>query len=276
MSDYADKNELYHWLKGKEKPGHKYTSRYMKNGKWRYVYGAAKNLGDRVKDWWGVDEKERLDKAYRAYRYGDRDKHYSDSVRSGDDSPWGLRISSHDHGGNKIVRYDYHTGKVSSVKDAYDPGEVGRRNLNAKRNAYERAKTAYYKTPMGKLEKTGEKVSKAMSKASSWIKKKTSSVKKKLSELSGGKEKLAKANQATVSYAFNSFAIANNKKNRDKYKDYNPKTNKYRDTHDPTDFDRQYLNAKRNAYQRSQDAYNKSLRGRINNAFTRKKKKKNK
>lgn len=268
MSDYADKNELYHWLKGKEKPGHKYTSRYMKNGKWRYVYGAAKNLGDRIKDWWGVDEKERYNNASHDYRlerlYGvhgtNPERLRSKSFADRDKSKKRGADGRHPENG-KVVQYEtYWDGYDYKVKDNYDPGDYSRKSINAKRNAYERAKTAYYKTPMGKLEKAGEKVSKAMSKASSWIRKRTSSVKKKLSELSGGKEKLAKANRATVNYA---SSIVKNAPS------YNKKG-------EASSFNRQELNAKRNAYQRSQDAYNKSLRGRISNAFTTKKKKKNK
>lgn len=314
MSDYADKNELYHWLKGKEKPGHKYTSRYMKNGKWRYVYGAAKNLGDRVKDWWGVDERERLNKASWNYTLARQD--YNSAKRNNYTRPdYKINPELEDafkngknFKGNMFVSDDFTDTRTGKKTKNYDPTNVNRqaaRNLTSARKAYEKARDDYYKTPMGKLNEIGSTVDKALTKGSNWIEGKVKSFKKKLSELSGGKKKLAKANRATVDYS--TSIIINSKKYNNKHnvspevqlnrnfvdavnnhKDYNGKmfepTGRVIDTRtgkashdwDPDQFDRQNLNAKRNAYQRSQDAYNKSLRGRINNAFTRKKKKKNK
>lgn len=38
-------NELNHSLKGAMRAGHKYISRTMKNGKWRYTYAKAANAG---------------------------------------------------------------------------------------------------------------------------------------------------------------------------------------------------------------------------------------
>ena len=79
MGEYADKNELYHWMKGAEKANHKYISRNIKNGKWQYVYNRLTSGGgqrdnrsfkDRFKDWMGYDERKRMsDSAMRLANY---------------------------------------------------------------------------------------------------------------------------------------------------------------------------------------------------------------
>lgn len=221
MSDYADKNELYHWLKGKEKPGHKYTSRYMKNGKWRYVYGAAKNLGDRVKDWWGVDELERLNRAtvnYAATGYNDKQKRKKNTVDGTEN--------------------------------------YNRQKINAKRNAYERAKAEYYKTPMGKLDKAGQAVSQAVSKAassvskalnkgSSWVKKQSKKLKTAISSLTGYKEKENQRMRAAVRLA------ADRLSKDDQYKKTGVIDNDSK--------------ARIRAYQRATSARDKTIVGRIDN-----------
>jgi len=55
----SSNNELNHSLKGAMRAGHKYISRTMKNGKWRYTYAKAANAG-RAK----VDKiKHKIDRA---------------------------------------------------------------------------------------------------------------------------------------------------------------------------------------------------------------------
>ena len=205
MSDYADKNELYHWLKGKEKPGHKYTSRYMKNGKWYYVYGnkgSSKNLGDRIKDWWGVDELERLNKA--AVKAGGalaserRERKYESSpgytkiasVTETRRKPWdevftkGLRIKEEPKTTN-YFRQDHVYLGGGRKRDAHDPENYNRQRVNAAWNAYKRAEADYYKTPMGKLDKAGTAIYNAAKKGSDWVKKKTSTLRTKIGRIGG-------------------------------------------------------------------------------------------
>lgn len=84
MSYYADKNELYHWLKGSTKKNHKYTSRYQKNGRWRYVY-SNKNIDNpddwvpvnsddysKLEDWLGIDEYDNYKKYKRLEKEADK------------------------------------------------------------------------------------------------------------------------------------------------------------------------------------------------------------
>lgn len=170
MSDYADKNELYHWLKGKEKSGHKYTSRYMKNGKWRYNYTDKYNYDkgrpyNKFEDWLGLDEKSRAEHELREQtRISKTDQAYKrDQLQSLHAPDWGrnaniirsrvLNDGGYSMGSREIHRYTKEQQK--RTKEAID---------------------AYNKTPLAKIEK-------AKRKTKIFFKTKVSRTKRKISQI---------------------------------------------------------------------------------------------
>lgn len=129
MTVYSD--ELCHGIKGWTKPGHKYLTREWKNGRWRYYYSKTpdKSLGGTIRRISGYDAREYAEQAKRAYEHkkiaSDTYERYSFSK-----DPLVQKWS-------KIIINDARQAKTEAIRAALE----------------------YEKTPLGKLEKTGQKVS---------------------------------------------------------------------------------------------------------------------
>lgn len=144
---YADKYELYHWGKGVESPFHKYVSRFMKNGKWHYIYESVTNrtkdtrpFKDRFRDWMGYTARDRMSNA-------------------------AMRAAS-----------SYSNNK----KNRRETGEIDR-STKAKTRAYQKARDEYNKTPLGKIDKAKENIKKNVQKAHDWIDRKVTQRQRKRS-----------------------------------------------------------------------------------------------
>lgn len=129
MVVYSD--ELCHWAKGSTNKDHKYIRREWKNGRWRYYYSKTpdKSLGGTIRRISGLDAREYADQAKRQY---ETKKMLSDTYE----------------------RFSY--SKDPLVQ------KYRKRFLNDMRRAEAERDDAvrqYEKTPLGKLEKTGQKVS---------------------------------------------------------------------------------------------------------------------
>ena len=129
MVVYSD--ELCHWAKGSTTKDHKYIRREWKNGRWRYYYSKTpdKSLGGTIRRISGLDAREYADQAKRQY---ETKKMLSDTYE----------------------RFSY--SKDPLVQ------KYRKRFLNDTRRAEaerDNAARQYEKTPLGKLEKAGQKVS---------------------------------------------------------------------------------------------------------------------
>lgn len=148
---YADKYELYHWGKGVESPFHKYVSRFMKNGKWHYIYENVTNrtkdtrpFKDRFRDWMG---------------YTARDRMIRSAVNAGVDTK------------RKIRAQDAMTTSSNNKRARKQIKENGGadRDTKAKARAYQKARDEYNKTPLGKIDKAKENIKKNVQRAHDWI-----------------------------------------------------------------------------------------------------------
>lgn len=136
---YVPVNELKHkGIKGWTKKNHKYTSRFLKNGKWFYVYKTdGRNYGkryNRLEDWLGMDER---DAAHYSWRDYDSEMDFWKYVKSYKDNP---EYYSDEHPGTKYV-IDRELKDTSQRAIGYSI-------------KYEKKLREYYKTPIGKVEKS--------------------------------------------------------------------------------------------------------------------------
>jgi len=103
-------------------PGHKYISRYFKNGKWRYVYKDGKKYS-KLADDWGKDEYRRMfeaavkagtakgnldaanaeNKAERAANYQKYLNEYNKAVADYKKTPMGKLDNARSEAGKKIT-----------------------------------------------------------------------------------------------------------------------------------------------------------------------------
>ena len=123
-------DELMHW---------KYIKREKKNGKWRYYYD--------VKDALGYDERDRMNKAHSEYTLADQNawgfqKYVSEEqAKATRYNPKTDRLEYKSEGYRDYI-YDLHKEKEAKFKAATEAGKKA-----------SDAAVAYYKTPLGKIDK---------------------------------------------------------------------------------------------------------------------------
>ena len=105
-SDMLDSNDLAHWDKNFKIQDHKYLSRFIKNGKWRYVYGESEKANSKS----GTTNKSDTPKV------------------ATDNSEW--------RNGNYYYNYNEKTGRISMSKD-------GKQRLKDLKNEAKKTKKDY-------------------------------------------------------------------------------------------------------------------------------------
>lgn len=154
--------ELYHsngrlgWVKS----NHKYISRFMKNGKWFYVYKSGKKAGS--------DEKPNPNSTGKTYNRFQRF----------------LGLDKKDKYKNSKAAFE----ATKKVRDSGNHDSSQRKAIgdavNRSYHKYKRSLNEYKKTPIGKLDSAGEKVAKKLSQGKAYVAKLGANAKKKLSDSS--------------------------------------------------------------------------------------------
>lgn len=175
MAEY----ELYHSRKGSERKNHKYIFRTWKNGKWFYVYKNGRKY-NRIQDWLGKDEKDAAfnpnDETVR-YRQFSGERVVEPSYTVGYNVH--KNVAKDMENNAKEWESDARTGKTGRLtkNETLKGAAAWRRMANREYDDYGKKYTehqknlkAYYKTPLGKIDKTASKIKKGANKIKKTIK----------------------------------------------------------------------------------------------------------